>query len=352
MNEKVQLTISPLLRRLETVIDTRALGRAMFAFVPLLLLAFVSGKSEWFSVAIIPVSMLIALDRSQLAPLGVLAHAIAITAGFVILMASLAHPLLFIMATSLLGMGSVLVTAGSKTLQSLGSFTFIPALYLACENAEGIAKQALVTKAIEVIPLLIVAALPILLVASVEHFGSRRAEVPSLAYFGKWTRLPPNTERGSYKEQMITVALAVACAATLVEWRHIDHGQWVIWSAASVVTGNATSAREKFRNRITGAVVGVVIGMIVGLLIPHAMPILVLVTFGALLTLICIRPYTLAFGTRCACVATAIVLAGQPWISGGERLVNVAAGSAIGLLCALMAAAVNKSKCATDEREC
>ena len=87
---------SSLLRRVETVFDMRALGRAMFALVPLLLLAVISGRSEWLTAAIVPVAMLIALDHSQLAPLGVFAHALAISAGFVILMGSLAHPLLFV----------------------------------------------------------------------------------------------------------------------------------------------------------------------------------------------------------------------------------------------------------------
>jgi hypothetical protein len=331
---------SSLLRCVETVFDRRALGRAMFALVPLLLLALVSGRSEWLTAAIVPVAMLIAHDHSQLAPLGVFTHALAISAGFVILMASLAHPLLFVVVTVLLGMGSVLVTAGGSALRSLGNFTFIPSLYLACESAEGVTRQALITRSVEILPFLLMAALPILLVASVEHFRSRETGQPTLAHFTKWTRLSPNSERNAYIELMITVALAVACAAALVEWRHVDHGQWMIWSAASVVTGNAASARQKFLNRLTGAVVGVSFGVVVGLLIPHASFLRVLDVFAAMLTLICIRPYTLAFGARCACAAMAFVLAGQPWIFGGERLLNVATGSTIGLLCALTASAI------------
>lgn len=334
------MTALPWLQRLDAIVDTRALGRAVFAVVPLLLLAVLSGNADWLSVAIMPIAMLVAHDRSQLAPLGVVAHCLAISAAFVLLMASLADPLLFILATSLLGMVSVWVTAGGSALRSLGNFTFIPALYLACENAEGVTGHALMTKATGVVPLLIVAALPIVLAVSIEHLGSRSAALPSFAHFRKWTRLPRDIERSAYKERMVTVALAVACAAALVEWRHIDHGQWVIWSAASVVTGDVLTARKKFRARITGAIVGVSLGIVVGLLIPHVAPVRVVVTLGALLTLVCIRPYTLAFGTRCACVAMAFVVAGQPWLSGGERLLNVAAGSAVGLLWALAAAVV------------
>jgi hypothetical protein len=49
---------SSLLRRVETVFDQRALGRAMFALVPLLLLALVSGRSEWHSASGAPVRQL------------------------------------------------------------------------------------------------------------------------------------------------------------------------------------------------------------------------------------------------------------------------------------------------------
>ena len=340
MSGQYHSVASSLFRGVETVFDRRALGRAMFALVPLLVLVLVSGRSEWLTAAIVPVAMLIALDHSRLAPLGVFAHALAISAGFVILMASLAHPLLFVVTTVLLGIGSALVTAGGSALRSLGNFTFIPSLYLACECGEGISRQALIGRSVEILPFLLIAALPILLLASVEHFRSRETGRPTLAHFAKWTRLSPNSERNAYIEQMVTVALAVGCAAALVEWRHVEHGQWMIWSAASVVTGNAVSARQKFRNRLIGAIVGVSFGVAIGLLLPHALLMRVLIVFAAMLTLICIRPYTLAFGARCACAAMAFVLAGQPWIFGGERLLNVATGSAIGLLCALTASAI------------
>ncbi|RQR74770.1 hypothetical protein DIE12_11175 [Burkholderia sp. Bp9015] len=58
------------MRFVETVFDGRGAGRAMFALVPLLVLAFVSGRSEWLAAAIVPVAMLVALDRSKLALLG------------------------------------------------------------------------------------------------------------------------------------------------------------------------------------------------------------------------------------------------------------------------------------------
>jgi uncharacterized membrane protein YqhA len=324
-----------LLQYIGTIFEARAFVRAMFGLVPLFILELVSGKPEWLVATIVPVAMLVALDRSRLAPPGVFAHAMAICAGVVVLLISLAHPFIFIFATVLLAMGSVLVTAGGSILNSLGNFTFISSLYLACEFAEGISPQALTSRAIEVVPFLLIAALPIMIVACVEQLPSRKAAQSARSQWLKWTRLSPDDERSPYVERMLAVACAVAFAAVLVEWRHIDHGQWMIWSAASVVTGSATGARQKYRSRIKGAIIGVSLGTLIGLMVPHDSHMRELVVFAALLTLVCIRPYTLAFGLRCACAASAFVLAGQSWLKGGERLVNVAVGSTIGLLCVL-----------------
>lgn len=329
---------------LQTLLDRRALYRATLALAPVFALTLLSGRPEWLIAAIVPVAMLIALDRSGLAPLGVLVHGMVICAGFMLMMASMSHPLLFVATTVLLGMGSIAVTARGKELRSLGNFTFIPALYLACERAEGVAPAALVSRGADMVPFLLAAAIPVLLIASVEHYRALGHGISPLRHFARWTRRTEPGERNEYIALMITVALAVGAAAILVEWKQADHGQWIIWSAASVVTGSAASARQKFQDRLTGAVAGVPLGVLIGLLVPHAPLSQALVVFAAMLTLVCIRPYTLAFGTRCACAAMAFVVAGQPWLSGGERLINVAIGSFIGLICALAASAVSRHR--------
>ena len=56
---------------------------------------------------------------------------------------------------------------------------------------------------------------------------------------------------------MIAVALAVGLAALFAEWRHVPYAQWLVCSAASVVTGDAVSARRTLGDRLVGALVGV-----------------------------------------------------------------------------------------------
>jgi len=321
--------------RIGAAIDSKALVRTLTALFPLIVLALVSGQTKWLLVSLVTVSTAIAVDRSHLAPLGVISHGITIGAGFLVVMASLAYPPLFVVATALMAMGSILVTARGSELRSLGSYTFIPVLYLACESAEGVRQSALIHRGFELLPFVLTAFLPVLLISSINHYRERRPEVSYLAHYAKWSKRSERGDRVPYVEAMIAIALAVGLAAALVEWRHIERGQWMIWSAASVVTGSAASARVKFRNRIAGAIVGVPAGIFVGLLVPHDYFVRDLVILAALLTLVCIRPYVMAFGTRCACAAMAFVVAGQSWIFASERLINVAAGSATGLLITL-----------------
>jgi hypothetical protein len=324
--------VESVLSRIGAALDSKALVRALIALFPLIVVALVSGQTKWLLVSLVTVSTAIAVDRSHLAPLGVVAHGTTIGAGFLVLIASLAYPPLFVGATVLLAMGSILVTARGSELRSLGSYTFIPVLYLACESAEGVRQSALIHRGFELLPFILTAFLPVLLISSINHYRERRPEVSYLAHFAKWSRRSDSGDQVPYVEAMIAMALAVGLAAALVEWRNIEHGQWMIWSAASVVTGSAASARLKFRNRIAGAIVGVPAGIFAGLLVPHDTFSRDLVVLAALLTLVCIRPYVMAFGTRCACAAMAFVVAGQSWTFAGERLINVAVGSAIGLL--------------------
>lgn len=127
----------------------------------------------------------------------------------------------------------------------------------------------------------------------------------------------------------------MAAAALLVEWRHIDNGQWAIWSAASVVTGDAATARVKLRDRGLGALAGVPLGLAAGHALPHGALVYTLATLASVLTLVAFRHYATGFGARCACIACASWVAQQSTAIAAERVVNVLAGGLIGIACVL-----------------
>jgi uncharacterized membrane protein YccC len=144
-----------------------------------------------------------------------------------------------------------------------------------------------------------------------------------------------------WREAVLTATVAVALAATLVEWRHLGNGQWTIWSAASVVTGNYGTARIKLGNRAAGALIGVPAGIGIGELLPHGVFAFDFVVLTSFLTIVAFRSYVLGFGMRCMLVASAIMIAGQTAAVAAERVSNVILGGLIGLLCVLVFHAIS-----------
>jgi Fusaric acid resistance protein-like len=317
-------------------IDTAAAVRASLVLTPLVLVAVQSENSDWLLAAIVSISAYIAMDRSGLAPFGVVLHGLAITAGFMVLLAAFATPPLFVLGCATMAAASVLLSGRGSKLQSLGIFTFVPALYLACEVAEGAAPHELARHGLAFLPFLAVALIPVLLMSAFDHARARDAEVSHINHFGRLLRWSELGVRSFYGEAAIAAALSVAVAAAVVEWRHLDHGQWVIWSAACVVTGDAASGQRKLLDRSTGAIVGVPLGAAVGLLIPKDLLSYSSVAIGiasilAVLSLVALRRYVVAFGLRCGCAAFILVLASQSATIATERAANVIIGGVIGI---------------------
>ncbi len=324
-------------------LDTGALGRGMLVLAPLVLAAALSADANWLLAAIVTISAYVAMEKSGLTPLGVVLHGVAIAAGFMALLAAQAFPPLFVTGCAAMATASVLLTARGAKLQSLGVFTFIPALYLACEEAA--APRGLIQQGTAFLPFVLVALLPVLLLSAYDHICACGPEINRLYHFGRILRWTEFGVRSFYGEAMIAAALAVAVAASAVEWWHIDHGQWVIWSAASVVTGDAASGHKKLRDRVTGAIVGVPAGIAVGLLLPQTMLAYDGVACGiatvvAVLSLVALRPYVVAFGLRCGCAGFGLLLASQSTAIAAERTANVILGGIIGIAFVLIIRAV------------
>jgi uncharacterized membrane protein YccC len=121
-------------------------------------------------------------------------------------------------------------------------------------------------------------------------------------------------------------------AASLVVWHRIHYPEWLIWSAASVVTGDVSTAIAKWKDRTVGAIVGVTIGMAVGVFMPHAPLLFDVLTAAIALTLVAFNRYVVAFGARCALHAIAIIVAGHTALSADARAIDVVIGSMIGLI--------------------
>ncbi|MBO7787415.1 FUSC family protein [Burkholderia pseudomallei] len=311
--------------------DLPTLGRTLAVCAPTIALYGATGDARWLLASIATVSIAIAVERVGIAPLGTLAQGAAIVAGFLSLSCALSAWPAFVAGCAMLAAAAVALSRCGARLRSLGNFVFIPSLYLTCEAA------AAHHSATRLVPYLGAAMLPAIALSGVQAWRNAPAahRLHALARWRGARELGRPAASSDAAQAIVAVALAVAAAALLVEWRHIDNGQWAIWSAASVVTGDAATARVKLRDRGLGALAGVPLGLAAGHALPHGALVYTLATLASVLTLVAFRHYATGFGARCACIACASWVAQQSTAIAAERVVNVLAGGLIGIACVL-----------------
>jgi hypothetical protein len=315
---------------LESAITPGPLGRGILVLAPVVLAAVWTGQATWLQAGMVTISTFIGMERGGAAPLGVLLHGIAILGGFLLLLWALAWPPVFVLLCAGLAAGSILVTARGAKLRSLGNFTFIPAVYLACEISENLSPGPAIARGLQFLPFAACAVLPTLLLAADLHLRGREASEGWLRHFRSILRHVDLGRAPPWAESVVAVTLAVAVAAALVEWRHLGNGQWVIWSAASVVTGDYASAGIKLRNRGIGALIGVPAGILIGQVLPRDIFAYDLAVLASVLTLVAFNSYIAGFAARSFFIAIAFMLAGYAADVAAERVVNVLIGGVIG----------------------
>jgi hypothetical protein len=318
------------LRWLKETTTPGPLGRAIVVLTPVLIMTLLTSNATWLEAGIVTASTFIGMERSGLAPLGMVLHGLAILAGFLLLVWALACPPLFVLGCAGMAAGSIMVTARGAKLRSLGNFTFIPAVYLACELSENLAPARALAQGLHFLPFAALAVLPTLLLSVVTHARRRDKAEGFLHHFREILRPIDLGRAKPWAESAVAVTLAVAVAAALVEWRHLGNGQWVIWSAASVVTGDYATAGEKLRNRGIGAVMGVPAGVLLGQVLPHGVFAYELIVLASILTLVAFKSYIAGFAARSCCIAIAFIMAGETAATAAERVVNVLIGGVLG----------------------
>jgi hypothetical protein len=266
-------------------IKSSELLRALAVIGPLVIAYFFLREPAVLNLGLIAISLLIPALKLGLAPRSVVLHYFAILVTFGALFLAAPIKPLFVSLTALAAFLAVAVTRYGDALRTLGNWVFIPAVYLACEVREGAgAAEALRHAGI------IVAASPIalLLVCCVQMFDGRHRD----------DAVPPRY--GSASDEWLlpaaATALAVFAAAALVEVLNLAQGQWVIWSAASVVVGDLSAVTGKLKLRAIGALIGVPLGFLIGIELPQSRVGYSFAVLGATLTLIAFSRYAVGVG--------------------------------------------------------
>lgn len=316
---------SPLAARLRDFLDEEVKGgellRALIVIGPLAAAYFVWREPAFLNLGLIAISLLIPALKLQLAPKTVAFHLLAILITFAALFLAAPIKPLFVSLTALAAFLAVALTRHGDGLRTLGNWVFIPAVYLACEVREGVSTAEALRHAGVIV---VFSPVALALVCAVQIHDGWRRQGAGLSNYGPVS--------GDWFAPAAATALAVLGAAALVEVLNLAQGQWVIWSAASVVVGDLSASTGKLKLRAIGAIVGAPLGLFLGFALPESRVGYSFAVLGATLTLIAFTRYVVGFGSRCFLIALAAAFAGGVSGIAEERVANVLIGGAFGLI--------------------
>src|SRR5262249_20408596 len=302
-------------------IKSSELLRALALIGPLVIAYFFSREPAVLNLGLIAISLLIPALKLGLGPRSVALHYLAILFTFGALFLAAPVKPLFVSLTAFAAFLAVAVTRYGDALRTLGNWVFIPAVYLSCELMHGVsAWEALRHAGI------VVAASPIalLLVCGIQIYDGRHHRDATPPHYGPAS--------ANWLLPAAATALAVLAAAALVEVFDLAQGQWVIWSAASVVVGDLSAVTGKLKLRAIGALVGAPLGLLLGAALPVSRVGYSFSVLGATLTLIAFSRYAVGFGTRCFFIALAASFTGGASGIAEDRVANVIGGGVFGLI--------------------
>ncbi len=315
------------------------LGKALLSLLPVAIGYIWTGNVMFWNVGLITISLGIGAERLKLGAIAISLHFLLILACFTLLFFAFTVPYLFVLVCASMAFATIYFIKYGSGIRTLANYTFIPTVYLTCELHENISSAltvAIYEKFIILTPLALLAAILIYRAPKMRIWRKK----PELAIQEKSkkgiARILHGVELGEptaiWIPSAIAIFLGVTVAASLVIFLHLSRGEWVIWSVASVITLEFSSARRKFNDRMLGACIGVPLGLLAAEFAPKSELMYVFAALGIMLTLVAFRRYRLAFGSRCFLVAFAAFIVSATPIMAVERITNVLAGGAIGLL--------------------
>jgi len=301
-------------------IKSAELLRALIVVGPMVAAYFIARETALLNLGLVAVSLLIPALRQHFPPKVIVCHYLAILVAFAALFLAAPVKPLFAVLTALAGFLAVAGTRYGEHFRTLGNWVFIPAVYLACEVREGVSASEAMRHAGVII---VSSPIALALVCGIQIYDQRRRDDAATS-FG-----PPAAE---WFLPAAATAMAVFAAAALVEILNLAQGQWVMWSAASVVVGDLTASTGKLKQRAIGAFAGVPLGFLAGLVLPQSRVGYAIAVLAATLTLISFSRYIVGFGLRCFFIALAASFAGGASGIAEERIVNVLIGGTFGLI--------------------
>jgi len=310
------------------------LAQAGLVALPCIGLSVILKEHVLLRVGLLGVVLLIPAARLQLHSVAIFCVFGLVLLGLLLIFAVFPNPKLFVIVSATLAGSTMICTYFGADLRSLGVYCFIPALYLGCELRQEHAAMADLLRLgawVGVAPVLVIIA------RSVSHyFEEQQVQGTGISHAAnrfRWLSDRPGTYGSSnthWCRDALTMLGGVAASATVMIWGAFPHPEWGIWSAASVVTSEASTTYAKLRGRGLGAVVGVTLGVIAAHWAPRGEAVALLATIGVMVSLVGMKTYALSFGTRCFLITVGAAATGAAYGTGVSRIENVVIGAVIG----------------------
>lgn len=305
--------------------------RALIVIGPLAAAYFLFHEPALIDLDLIAISLLIAAQKLQLPHRLIALQFAAILFTFIVLLLAAPIEPLFVLLTGTTAFLAIALTRYGAALRTLGTWTFLPALYLACKMHEewnsgmGFHDASIIVAFAPVV---------LALVLAVRIFDRRNLPAQSPQSYGQASN--------GWLLSASATAIAVLAAATVVEIFNLAEGQWMIWSAASVVVGDLATSTHRLKLRALGALVGVPLGLLIGHGLPASRAGYSFALLGATLTLVAFERYVVGFGARCFFIAIAAAFTGGASGIAEERLTNVLIGGVLGIIAVVLSEFVGK----------
>lgn len=322
-------------------INWNALLLAILALLPILIGYVFFQDNLWFDVGLVTISLFVPIARIKSGINLAIVQFLLILLCFSLLFFAFNIPYLFGVLCALIAFGSIGITRYDNNLRTVANFIFIPAVYLTCELRENLAADSVLSVYYTFISLMPIALLSIIIVVIMkEYISYRNQKNNQVLSVGQWKFLthqvlhgkkPDRQMKLNWLKSAIAIFVGVLIAAVFVLTKPIDHGEWVIWSTAAVITSDLVSAKKKSQDRLIGLFLGVPTGFFLAQFLPKTPLIYSLAALSVMLTLIAFKSYRMAFGSRCFFIAIASYIATTTPQIALERVENVMIGAVIGL---------------------
>ncbi len=258
--------------------------------------------------------------------LAILLQELIIMMGFFILYHSLGHPLIFtVVCTVWAGLSMGIIIHG-KHLRGFASWILIPSLYFAIDFKDSPFVHSISHNWAVIAQLLAIAAAGPILVCIYEYVMDKNNEFVLWGFNGALHPQFDFEEVGTIAALMLAVLMA-----SIIVWQfNLPHAEWIIWSTASVSTGQIQSMRKKIFHRGSGAIIGLVLGLTLVVGLKGYSPFLFQVAALLIPFTLFLDVYPLAFASRCTLIVLAAGSVAHGEFEAGYRILNVILGGMAG----------------------